>query len=69
MMKIDEDIQFLKMQREKGRQGSMTGTDVVLAQKEKRKLERATREEERKTKQMKQNAEQSNILNSVSPSH
>src|SRR6218665_3623795 len=40
VMKIEEDRQFLKAQREKGRRGTMLGIDRALALKEKRVLKR-----------------------------
>lgn len=39
-MKIEEDRQFLILQRQKGRPGSMIGVDNVLFQKEKRRMKR-----------------------------
>ena len=50
MIKIEEDRQFLKAQREKGRHGSIAGIDVKLAKQEERALARsaavAVREEQ-----------------------
>lgn len=43
MIQIDEDRQFLLLQREKGRRGSMSGVDAILDAKEKRS---AMRQEE-----------------------
>ena len=41
IIKIEEDRQFLKAQREKGRRGSMAGIDVKLAKQEERALARS----------------------------
>lgn len=49
-IKIDEDKQFLVMQRQKGRPGSMIGVDMNLYEREKRAQERKEKEEERKRK-------------------
>lgn len=49
-IKIIEDRQFLEMQRQKGRQGSMAGVDMVLYQREQRILDRRDKEAARKRK-------------------
>lgn len=49
-MKIEEDKEFLKMQRLKGRPGCMIGVDMSLFGKEKRADERRAKEQERKRK-------------------
>lgn len=49
-MKIQEDKDFLLLQREKGRPGSMCGIDVKLARKQERKAKRLREEENRKQK-------------------
>lgn len=49
-IKIEEDKQFLLLQREKGRPGSMIGTDKKLYMKEKRSIERKEKELSRKRK-------------------
>lgn len=46
----DEDKQFLILQRQPGRPGSMIGIDAIAVQKEKRRLERMQAEAERKRK-------------------
>lgn len=46
-MKIEEDKKFLLLQRQKGRPGSMSGFDLALAQKQKRKNDRLQQEEKR----------------------
>lgn len=48
IMKNDEDKEFLKKQRQKGRPGSMLGVDMTLAAKEERSKLRKEKEEERK---------------------
>lgn len=50
VIKNDEDKQFLIMQRQLGRPGSMVGIDAIAVQKEKRQLERIQAEAERKRK-------------------
>ncbi|KAE9523392.1 hypothetical protein AGLY_015944 [Aphis glycines] len=63
-IKIDEDKEFLLLQRQKGRVGCMLGRDIKLAEKEQRK---ATREDaEYKRKNIQQNSgylKTANILN------
>lgn len=49
-IRIEEDKEFLIMQRGKGRPGCMVGVDMVLYGREKRALERKEREEVRKRK-------------------
>lgn len=49
-MKINEDRQFLLLQRQKGRPGCMTGVDKKLFMKEKRSTERKNQELARKRK-------------------
>lgn len=49
-IKIAEDKQFLEMQRQKGRPGSMAGIDMILYGREKRAQERREKEEARKRK-------------------
>lgn len=46
-MKIEQDRQFLILQRQKGRPGSMIGVDNVLFQKEKRRMKRLEEAETR----------------------
>lgn len=50
IIKIDEDKEFLEMQRKKGRPGCMAGIDMVLYGREKRAQERREKEEARKRK-------------------
>lgn len=50
VIKILEDRQFLEMQRQKGRPGTMAGVDMVLYRKENRTLNRREREAARKRK-------------------
>lgn len=50
MMRNDEDIEFLKKQRENGRPGSMLGVDQKLADKEERSRLRKEKEESRQLK-------------------
>lgn len=47
-IKIAEDRQFLEMQRQKGRPGSMAGVDMALYGREKRSEQRKEKEESRK---------------------
>lgn len=47
-MKFEEDKEFLIMQRKKGRPGCMLGCDMALFAREKRMLERAEKEQQRK---------------------
>lgn len=47
-MKNEEDKEFLKSQRQKGRPGSMLGVDMVLSGKEERSKSRKEKEEARK---------------------
>lgn len=49
-MRSDEDIEFLKKQRQKGRPGSMLGIDTKLAAKEQRSKLRIEKEDARKMK-------------------
>lgn len=51
MISIEEDVQFLLKQREKGRPGCMLGTDMILAGVEKRREIIKDNEEKRKRKQ------------------
>lgn len=55
LIKIDEDKEFLSLQRQKGRVGCMLGRDVKLAEKEQKKATRIDAENKRKDKQ--QNSE------------
>lgn len=57
-MRIEEDKQFLIMQRQKGRPGCMAGVDMALYEREMRSLKRIEKEQERKRKheQMSQNS-------------
>lgn len=48
-IKIQEDREFLIMQRQKGRPGAMIGVDNVLLQKEKRRMKRLAESEARQT--------------------
>lgn len=48
IMRIEEDIEFLKLQRQKGRPGCMAGIDMTLYAREKRVAERKEKEEARK---------------------
>lgn len=50
IIKIEEDKQFLTMQREKGRRGCMAGVDMNLFAREKRSQNRKEKEESRKRK-------------------
>lgn len=50
-MKIEEDKEFLRKQREPGRPGCLGGIDKRLAEKEERVRQRRLEEEERKVKQ------------------
>lgn len=52
IIKIEEDKQFLLLQREKGRVGCMIGVDKKLSQTEKRKEERERKLSERKRKEV-----------------
>lgn len=52
LIKDDEDKEFLRKQREKGRPGSMAGVDAILAAKEQRKQARVALEEKRKRKRV-----------------
>lgn len=49
-LKNKEDAEFLKLQRQKGRPGSMNGVDKKLADKEERSQQRKRQEEARKLK-------------------
>lgn len=49
-MRIEEDKEYLILQREKGRPGCMAGADMVLFGKEQRSRERQEKEESRKQK-------------------
>ena len=49
-MKIEEDKEFLKKQREKGRPGNMMGVDLKLAHLESRRQKRLADEEKRRQK-------------------
>lgn len=49
-IKIDEDKQFLQMQRQKGRPGCMAGIDMILYGRENRAQDRKEKEEARKRK-------------------
>lgn len=55
MLKNDVDKQFLISQRQKGRQGCLTGIDVKALQKEQRKQERSNVENERKRRYLERN--------------
>lgn len=48
MVTNQEDIAFLQLQREKGRQGCMAGVDKILATKQKRQAERKGLEDKRR---------------------
>lgn len=61
-MKIDEDKQFLEMQRQKGRPGSMIGVDMALFGREKRAQERHDKEVERRRKHEEEMSRQCGIL-------
>ena len=50
MMKIPQDIAFLKAQREKGRKGMMTSVDQKFDEKESRKAQKRAAAESRKEK-------------------
>lgn len=50
LITIEEDREFLKMQRKKGRPGYMAGVDMVLSAREQRSKERLEKEEVRKRK-------------------
>lgn len=50
LMKIDEDRQFLILQRQKGRPGCMAGVDMALFAQEKRTSERVEKQQARKRK-------------------
>lgn len=50
LITIEEDREFLKMQRKKGRPGYMAGVDTVLSAREQRSKERLEKEEVRKRK-------------------
>lgn len=47
-MRNEEDKEFLRKQRQKGRPGSMSGIDAKLSGKEKRSKSRMEKEEERR---------------------
>lgn len=49
-MRIDEDKQFLILQRQKGRPGCMAGVDMNLYAREMRSIERSNKEQSRKRK-------------------
>lgn len=51
LIKIQEDKEFLKKQREKGRPGCMLGTDKIVMQKEKRKTIQKEQENQRRIKE------------------
>lgn len=50
LIKIDDDREFLTLQRQKGRPGSMLGIDKNLADKEERSRQRKEKEEERRSR-------------------
>lgn len=50
LTQLPEDREFLRKQREKGRQGSMLGVDGILAAREKRQAKRLEQEQLRKQK-------------------
>lgn len=50
LISIDEDRQFIIMQRQKGRPGCMAGVDMALAAREQRSHERREKEEMRRKK-------------------
>lgn len=50
LIRIEEDKEFLRQQKLKGRPGSMIGVDTNLAAKEKRSCDRLEEEESRKRK-------------------
>lgn len=60
-IKIVEDKEFLEMQRQKGRPGSMAGVDMVLHEKEKRYEQRREKEEMRKRKHEEQINQHGNL--------
>lgn len=62
-MKIEEDKQFLEMQRQKGRPGSMIGVDMALFGREQRSLNRKEREDARRAKHEEEMARQAGISN------
>lgn len=67
-MKIEEDKQFLEMQRQKGRPGCMIGVDMVLYGREKRAQDRSAKERERKRKHEEEMSHQQNgncLMNSI----
>lgn len=57
-MKIEEDKQFLEMQRKTGRPGCMVGVDMTLYGREKRADERRAKEHERKRKHQEEMSQQ-----------
>lgn len=61
MMSIQEDKNFLLMQRQKNRPGCMLGVDKTLCHKEKRKLEKIENENKRKRKFEEELAQQGKI--------
>ena len=52
MIELDEDKQFLKVQREEGRHGSMVSRDMVLANKESRRRKLEVEEQHREAKSL-----------------
>lgn len=55
MVTNPEDMAFLQLQREKGRQGCMTGVDMILCKKQKRQVERKELEDKRRKRAKIQN--------------
>ena len=62
IIKIEEDRQFLKAQREKGRRGSMAGIDVKLAKQEDRELARSAAIAERNERYRASTAEATEVF-------
>lgn len=62
MIKIEEDKEFLLLQRQKERPGCMIGIDTILVAKEKRKSDRMEQEQRRK-KQCEETAQQNGNSN------
>lgn len=62
IIKIEEDKQFLEMQRQASRPGCMAGVDMNLYGREKRKEYRIAREQELKRKHQEEMSQQNGIL-------
>ncbi|XP_053968382.1 uncharacterized protein LOC128869807 [Anastrepha ludens] len=62
-IRIEEDREFLKLQRQKGRPGCMVGVDMKLYGREKRTQERQEKEEARKRKREEEMARPSDVVN------